>query len=469
MERDRAGVAREPAFMNMHSPARPNADELRRVLFLQGPPSCFWMELADTFERDGHAVFRINLCTADLVYWRRRGADHYRGGFDGWRAHLRAYLQRRRITDILLYADRLPYHVVASELGEELGVRVNVVEFGYLRPGWLTLERCGMGAFSRFPDRPEDIRGIAAVARASGARFDETPRHAHGFLREAANEVAFNLLNSLFAWPYPRFRMDRAPHPLIDFVSWLPKLFGQSRRAEEAARIAAAHAEEGVRYGLVALQLQSDYQIRDNSHFAGLEEMIEQVVASFAAHAPRDRRLLFKTHPLDNGLIDWRAIARCAAARGGADGRVKVIDGGDLETLIRGADGVIAVNSTVGLHAIRAGTPTLLLGKAVFDVEGLAHQGALDDFWTAPEPVDTALADDLVEALAASIQVRGSFYEREGRAAACRDIVRRISTGLVNEPGAFLPSPPRLPVAPRASRPAESLGPRVPVRTGSPG
>ena len=138
-------------------------------------------------------------------------------------------------------------------------------------------------------------------------------------------------------------------------------------------------------------------------------------------------------------------MRRTAAAAGVGD-RVTAIDGGDLETLLRHAKGSLSVNSTVGLHAIRAGTPTLALGPAVYDMPGLTHQGPLASFWTAPEPVEPGLAADLMKVLADTIQVKGSFYNPEGRALAAREIVRRVASGEVNAPGAFVPVPPRLPV-----------------------
>ena len=94
----------------------------RRALFLQGPPTVFWTELAAEFEAQGHAALRVNLSTADRLMWRRPGAADYRGTLSGWRAWIAAHLERERITDVLYYADRLPYHVVAAEEAERRGI-----------------------------------------------------------------------------------------------------------------------------------------------------------------------------------------------------------------------------------------------------------------------------------------------------------------------------------------------------------
>jgi len=420
------------------------SDRPLRVLFLQGPPTGFWRELAGTFEAGGHAALKVNLCTADALFWRRR-ARAYRGRFSRWRGWIARLLAEERIDAVLYYADRLPYHVVAAEEAARLGVPAYAVEFGYLRPDWLTLERGGMGAFSHLPDDPAVWRALAAEAPApaSEARFG------HSFLHEAASDVAFHLANALLAPPYPFYRLDKPVHPLIDYPSWLPRLWRGDREAAFAEAVTREAEAGAAPFHLFALQLQSDYQIRDNAPFDDLGEMIEAVVASFARAAAPERRLIVKLHPLDNGLFDWPGAVRRAAARHGVEGRVTTIDGGRLDALIRHAGGVVVANSTVGLHAIRAGAPVAALGEAVYAMSGLTHQGPLDGFWEAPAPVDAALARDFVRALAATAQVRGSFYHPEGRRLAAAEIVRRVAAGGVQAGAAYVDPPPRLPVSAR--------------------
>ncbi len=419
----------------------------RRVLFLQGPPTGFWRELAATFEAEGHETRRVNLSTADWAIWRRPGAHAYRGGFSGWRRWIRDYLARENVTDVLYFADRLPYHVVAAEEATRLDIPCHAVEFGYLRPDWITLERTGMGAFSHFPADAAEIRALAE-------RIEEKPSlvalYDHSFAGEATREVAFNVVNALFAWPWPAYRMDKRYHPLADYISWLPRLVGEERRSARANRVADDCVAGLWPYHLVALQMESDYQLRDNSPYDSLREAVEEIVTSFAGSAPAENRLIFKLHPLDNGFENWpRVVAQAARAHGVAD-RTITIDGGPLDALIRHSRGVISVNSTVGMHAIRARTPVLALGAAIYDMPGLTHQGPAGTFWNDPEPVDPKLAADFLKVLAATIQVKGSFYHPEGRRMAQAEIVRRVAGGLVNEPDAFLPTPPRLPIRRRA-------------------
>ena len=154
--------------------------------------------------------------------------------------------------------------------------------------------------------------------------------------------------------------------------------------------------------------------------------MLEDVFRSFAAFAPEDVRLVIKQHPFDNGVEKWERIIQEIAGRYGVAQRVDFIDEGDINDMLPKVSGVIVVNSTVGLHSLFAGRPTIALGSAVYDVRGLTHQEGLDSFWTDPAPVDPVLFDQYVRALAATIQVKGDFYNKAGRKVAISEIVARI-------------------------------------------
>jgi capsular polysaccharide export protein len=55
--------------------------------------------------------------------------------------------------------------------------------------------------------------------------------------------------------------------------------------------------------------------------------------------------------------------------------------------------GMVTVNSTSATLALAAGIPTMALGKAIYNIPQLTHQGRLDDFWTRAQAPDPALFD----------------------------------------------------------------------------
>ncbi len=412
----------------------------RCFLFLQGPPSFFSAELASELARRGHRILRVNLCTGDRLFWPRRGALNYRGRFDDWEAYLRDLVRREGVTDILYYADRLPYHAVAADVARSLKINAITYEFGYLRPDWITLEHGGMSAYSHFPQDPDTIRTLAKDL----PQPDLDVHYAFPHQIEAAYEVFYNLSSYFGRILYPFYQSDRIYNPLVEYASHIPRLLSgglQKRRSDKAID---ALVDSDAPFYLFPLQIQSDYQLRKNSPFAHQNQAIELTIKSFAENASEDAHLVIKQHPLDSGYEGWKGTIKAVAQRHGVAKRVDFIKAGDLGKLLRHAKGTVLINSTVGVHALRHGCPVKVLGIATYDIEGLTTQRPLDEFWQSPHQPDSGLCDDLVRLWGNSIQVKGNFYTRAGRKAGVANLAERLCAGTVNEPGAFVPIPPRL-------------------------
>lgn len=393
----------------------------RCILLLQGHPSGFWRCLGNHLDDAGHKVIKVNFCLADRVYWGARAAQTFRGSFSDWPEWVSDLIQCQGVTDILYYADRFPYHVAAQAIARKHGVRCWVLEFGYLRPDWITFEPDGMGAYSRFP---KTAAGVRALAR-KGQEPDRVLRYPYDFVTEAFHEVTFNLTATAGRPFYPLYHDDRYYWPIVEYLSWLPQLMFSRRREKQATELIERMKREKTPFNLVALQLQSDYQIRASGQSPDIRDFLHVLFESFAKNAPDDRRLVIKIHPLDNGLERWFFTVPTLARQFGLKERVEVFKGGDLGECIALSKGVLLVNSTVGIHALRAGVPTYAWGSAVYNVPGLTHQGDLETFWTSPEAVDPRLFADFEKALS-TIQIKGSFYNKAGQVNAALEICNRL-------------------------------------------
>ena len=186
----------------------------------------------------------------------------------------------------------------------------------------------------------------------------------------------------------------------------------------------------GCDYFLLPLQLDSDYQIRVHSPFLGVEGFMDRVIKSFADGSSAPTRLLVKLHPLDSGLINWRKFARASARRHGVSDRLDFIDGGDLPALIKGARGVVIVNSTVGMLSLEMGCPTHAVGTAIYNMAGLTHQGDLDSFWKNPTPPEMDLMADFRRVVLHRTQVNGGFFSKEAIDRAVAGSVPRMEAAL---------------------------------------
>ena len=82
-----------------------------------------------------------------------------------------------------------------------------------------------------------------------------------------------------------------------------------------------------------------------------------------------------------------------------------------LPTCLKNAIGTITINSTVGLSSLYHKTPTITLGKALYDIEGLTCKGMhLNDFWRGYKAPDTFLYKEFRWYLIQETQLNGSFY-----------------------------------------------------------
>ena len=420
-------------------PSADGSTDRRTFLFLQGHASPLFAQTADRLEERGHRCLRINFNVGDWIFWRRPGATSYRGRLSALPAFVERFIDDEGVTDLVLLGEERPVHRPAVAAAARRGLPVYAVDMGYFRPDWLTVERGGSGCNSHFPADPATIRAAAAVL----PEPDFTPLYGHSFFAESVFDLLYNLPN-VFAWfVFPHYRWHALDHPLAEYAGWLIRLGRTRRRASEALQIERQMTDGRTRFFLFPLQLETDFQIRAHSPFRNLLQAVEMVLHSFAKHAPAGTELLFKLHPLDNGLRPWPKIIARAAARHGLSDRVHFIDGGALDGLIAASSGVVTVNSTVGLHAIRAGRPVKTLGIAIYDIDGLTDRRPLADFWPAPTLPDAALCGDFVRLVANALQFRGDVFDRAGIEAAATSLAARIATRSVNAPGAFVAVPPR--------------------------
>lgn len=408
----------------------PGSGDRRSFLFLQGPLSPLYARLADRLENAGHSVARINLCFGDQLHWRRGGAIAFRGRIAEWEPFVAARMAATGTTDLILHGDRRIYHRLAARAARRRGARIIVTELGYLRPDWMTIERDATGAASQMPRDPDAIRELARTLPVP----DLAPRYAARFWKVAAPDVAYNLANVLLAPRYPHYRRHTIYHPIPEYLSWIGRLASARRRDKAAEVLLADVRARSVRTFVLALQLEGDFQIRDRSPFRGQAEAIALVAASFARAAPAGAELVIKTHPLDNGRERFGAAVADAARRHGLEGRLRYADGGRLDAFLAAAKGLVTINSSAGIEALRLGIPVKTLAPAIYGVRGLVHGGTLEDFWSAPQPPDQGLVADYVKVLVATVQVRGTIYDDAGLEAAVSGMARRILEDRLNVP-----------------------------------
>jgi capsular polysaccharide export protein len=405
-----------PAQRPRASIRKPNR---RAFLFLQGPPGPLLHQLATTMRGHGLKVERINICGGDRVDWPEP-ATEFRGRFRDWPCFIDNFLREHQITDILLFGDCRPYHVSARRVAALRGVRTFVLEEGYLRPHWMTLELDGVNGYSRLARNKEWLLDEASmlppepflppVTSTFRRRVRDTARH---YIAVHARQLA-----------YPFYRTHRADAPLLEAAGWGWKYLVKGLRERQTRQV--LQALEGKPYFLLPLQLSGDYQIRNHSAFPDMRAAAAYVLESFARHAPDEAHLLIKAHPFDTSLFNWRRYIHRRARRLGIDQRVHFIDGGDLQQLAAATAGMVCVNSTSATLALAAGSPVCAIGEAIYNIPGLTFHRHLDEFWTEPLAPEPGLYGAFRRVLVDRCLVRGGLASESAVATLVDSIVARL-------------------------------------------
>ena len=396
----------------------------RVFLLLQGPASPFMRHVAGNLEALGHTVLHISFCLGDRLFWGFRPTTWFRGRPAEWPFHVAAFIKSHGVTDLMMLGDGRPVHAEAIDAAMPLGCRIHILEHGYIRPDWLTIEPDGMSGFSRFPRDPACLVKQAAGLPAPDMRA----LYRSSFFVYAMYDLIYHLPNVALGWLFhPHYRRHGPVHPLVEYSGWIWKAIKSRAEARHRQRVLETFLAGDQRFFLFPLQLPGDYQIKIYAPGGDLFALVDAVIGNFARYAPPMTRLLFKVHPVDNGLSRWRSRIGAAASANGVADRVAVVDGGSLDDMIKAAAGVVTINSTVGTAALAMGAPLIALGNAIFALPGLTHQGPLSEFWASPTPPDAAVVDAFMKVLVDRIQVRGGFIARQSVKDGARAIASRIT------------------------------------------
>lgn len=381
----------------------------RRFLFLQGLATPFFRELARDLQSAGASVDRVNFRTGDKLWWSGP-AMSYRGSLSELPSFYESLFRRRKFTDVLLFGDMRPVHLPVHVVAEKHGARVHVFEEGYIRPNWITLEREGVNLNSPLPRDPE---WYLEAARTLPPEPSATDVKAPIALR-AAQDLAYRLCSTLDFLFFPHYRTHRPRRAVVEYAGWclryskFPWIKGLENRALDNLLSA------GREIFLLPLQLNGDSQIMHHSRFRSVAEVIEHVVASFAAHSHADALLLIKNHPLDPGWDRHDLATRSAARSCGVEDRVCFFETADLARVFPRLSGVVVVNSTTGLSAIWRGIPVHALAKPIYKMPGLTDEQPLQEFWRKPRGPDQNLFNAFRRVLLHVNHANGDYFTSQG-------------------------------------------------------
>lgn len=387
------------------------------------PCGRFGRELQRSLKNAGCACSRIAINGGDLMSALRGSAVAYTRSLADWPSWIASFAVQHGVTDLVCYGDCRPYHRAAIEALKPFGITVHVLEEGYLRPNWITCETDG-------------VNGYSALTGLDLDRVAHQPPVPPEIKLKASN-LHYCLAGFIYYWwtwlltpLFPRYEAHRDLEIVGEATLWLQRLASWPLRRMSTRRALKEIVRADKPVHLVLLQLNGDSQIKVHSGFGSTREFVEHCIAEFAAARAGDSLLVFKNHPLDNGVIDLRRIIAGEAERHGIQDRVHFVETGKLVPLIDRAISATAINSTACHQALLRGIPTIVLGRAVFNHPQIVSRMRLADFFRFRPVKDPADYEKLVSVMQQTCQVNGGFYSEEGRAILLPSLVASLINGM---------------------------------------
>ncbi len=242
------------------------------------------------------------------------------------------------------------------------------------------MERFGVNNFSQIPRDSDFYKNLDIKKHEEKEIFNAHPK----YYRRGWSATTYYVLSGLLWFKYPYYEHHRKFNFITEaFFGTRNALRKYKHQITEHGHLKKILSQHKKNYYLVPLQTYDDFQIKEHSHFSSIEEFIEMIMHSFSKFAPQGTQLIIKHHPMDRGRVDYTPYINTLAEELAIKDRVISMHDLHLPTCLKNAIGTITINSTVGISSLFHGIPTITLGDAIYDINGLTCKDMpLDDYWT---------------------------------------------------------------------------------------
>ena len=380
---------------------------MSNILLLQGPLGPFFKKFAHYASKQGDQTYKINFNGGDRHYG---GADRqfdYVDSHEMWHVYLTEFIKKYNIAIVLVYGDCRFYHKVAKQVTIESGINFWAWEEGYLRTGFVTLEKDGCNANSSLFNTSENFKKVKARDIKSSLSVGPT------FARRAWFAICYYISLRLSKKTFANYYHHRPWTTVQEGIFWLNNFKQKwvSKLTDPRRYNKFIRQYEGEVF-LLPLQVEVDFQLREHSHYSSVSKVISEVMNSFAQHANPEQALLIKHHPQNRGFVHYGKLIEQLTNELSLGGRVLYGHDFNLPDIYLHAAGVVTVNSTVGISALLHHLPTVVLGRAIYDIEGVTYSDTLDKFWQDEFKVNRKSFAKFITYLCQQSQISGDFYKQ---------------------------------------------------------
>lgn len=396
-------IEAQPLPLSVDSnPALLKLADAKNLLMLQGPIGPLFDRVTDWKIKQKTNCYRIAFNAGDVLHCRALKPARYTETIAEWPQYLRRYIKENAIDTVLLFGQTRRFHQAAAMICRSMKVTLLVMEEGYIRPGFITLEQDGVNAHS------STLKNYSLSPNFDIQKNIASNPSRHHFLMGSLHAMTYYTALLIKKNKFPNYQHHRETNPLPYIVHWLKSGVKKLTKTLPDSRFVKKLNEAS--YFFVPLQLDTDAQVINHSDFESCINFLQFVMDSFAKNTSGNTQLVIKQHPLARGENSTEKFALAHAKVLGIENRVTFLYEGHIPTLIKHSAGVITINSTVGLQAIYQTKPLKVLGNAVYENPLVTDSKPLNQFWQAPMPPYSAVARNLHNSLRILTQAPAAIY-----------------------------------------------------------
>lgn len=372
------------------------------VLLLQGPIGNFFYEFSRYIDKHDASVYKINFTFAERFFYRRESTN-YNGKIDAWPIFFKDFVKNNKINKVFILNDSRPYHQPIINICYEDNIQLYVFEDGYFRPGYITLEPFGVNGNSPYRDN------ISQSILESNV-----PKIELKLKSKLTSRLIFSILsnfNFIFSKNYIPYRPTNSLYWSKNYLNYF---FVTVRNFFNDKKIVKNITKSKKKVFFVPLQVFDDTQIKFHSKYNNSFEFIYEVLDAIKDYDKRDAILIFKQHPGDRGILNYQKKILQYVKKSKILNEIYFNYTTDADDLIKISDGVILINSTLGINAARMNKPLYFAGRSVYDFLS-NDDNSIKDFISMTsldkKMENISFKKIALRKLKIATQIKGSFYK----------------------------------------------------------
>lgn len=377
------------------------------ILMLQGPNGPLFSKLEKYLSNRGQNVHRVVFNGGDLWDSRNHPLDKlhkFNLHIDYWVDEFKYLINKYEIKAVLLFGQHRPVHLKIIDFLKSSNIDLIVLEEGYFRPGFATIELGGVNSYSSTLSK----YSINIFNQAS-PNDNNVKQCRNYFFKTSVHACIYYLNLNLFKYRFP-FYMHHRDTSLTYYAWYYINSFLKKKLQAGQDKIIVRNLQSKTKFYFIPLQVFNDSQLKFHSSFGSVIEFIEIVLRSFSNNASKEKCLLIKQHPLSSGNNEIESYIYRLALELGIASRVYLIWSGDIQSILRSSIGVILINSTVAFEALQHNKPLFILGESILKKHIQSNSITLDEFFIDSPVVDPEAGEELLTKIKLLTQIPCHIY-----------------------------------------------------------